>query len=129
MMTRASARPEDHCWPVQPWAAKQLALLRLAAIEPPPHGDEWCPIQEASVGVVSPAQPARSESLTPHVAFRFLARHPELVRDCQNLLSRAPPRAQLHRFEAPSTNKSHRLCRLSPASTAWAATGILTRRQ
>jgi len=47
MVTRASARPEDHCWPVQPWAAKQLALLRLAAIEPLPQRDEWCPIQEA----------------------------------------------------------------------------------
>jgi len=47
---------------------------------------------------------------------RFLPRHPELVCKCQDLLPRAPPRARLRKPEAPSTNRSHRRVRLSPAS-------------
>jgi hypothetical protein len=68
------------------------------------------------VGVVSPARSARSESLTPRVASRLLPRHPELVCECQDLLPRAPPRARFHKPEAPSTARSHRRARLSPAS-------------
>lgn len=45
-MTSSTATLDDHCWPVQPWAAKQLALLRLAAIESRPNRDGWCPIQK-----------------------------------------------------------------------------------
>lgn len=81
------------------------------------------------MGVVSPAQPARSESLTPHVAFAFSFGIPNSSATARTCFPVLQPRAQLHRFEAPSTNKSHRLFWLSPASTAWAATGILTRRQ
>jgi len=47
---------------------------------------------------------------------RLLPRHPEIVRKCQDLLPRAPPRARFRKPEAPSTNRSHRRVRLSSAS-------------
>ena len=60
--------------------------------------------------------------------FAFLPGIPSSSASARTCFSRAPPRAQLHRFEAPSTNKSHRLHWLSPVWTAWAATGTMTRR-
>jgi hypothetical protein len=92
-----------------------LVLLRLTAIESlPPKG--WTVSHPRDrVDFVGPAQPERSESLTPLVASRLLTRHPELVCKCQDLLPRTPPRARLRKPEAPSTNRFHRLAKLSPS--------------
>jgi hypothetical protein len=75
------------------------------------------------VGVFDPARPERSDSLTPPVASRRLAQHPERACECQDPLPHAPPRARLHEPEASSTNRFHRLVRLSPNYSAWTATG------
>lgn len=49
------------------------------------------------VGVVDPTRPERSDSLTPPVASRRLAQHPEFACECQNPLPHAPPKSAVPR--------------------------------